>query len=436
VGAEWLYERTAAILADDMGLGKTLQAITALRRLVHNGSVRWAIVVCPRTLVTVWEDELARWAPELARLRIIPRGSARGEVWRSLLGRVHVGITNYEQLRGTPDTLASRGVDVLIADEAHRIRNLRAQVTQGLKGVRRERLWALTGTPIERDAEDLATLLSLLDARRFAASDARLPASVLRSRARNWLLRRRKADVLDQLPAVTDTTESLDLLPEQRAAYLDVLRGSSADPRTGDDLLKIINALRQVCDYDPNTGRSAKIDRILEILEGVANLGEKAVVFSTFLEPLRLLATATSQHHPRLKVLLLTGDMGGTDREATLNEFKDNSEVLALLASSRVAGEGLSLTEANHVLFLNQWWNPSSNAQARDRVVRIGQRRGVRVYRFVSRGTIEESVERILEKKQKLFDSVVDELAGRATDERALRELFRDARDMALRSTS
>jgi SNF2 family DNA or RNA helicase len=194
-------------------------------------------------------------------------------------------------------------------------------------------------------------------------------------------------------------------------------------------VLKVINELRQVCDYDPVTKRSAKLERILELLLGISQLDEKAVVFSTLLEPLRLLHDSAATKRPSLSTVMLTGEMISEARNEAIMRFKTHADVVALLASSRVAGEGLTLIEANHVLFINQWWNPSANAQARDRVVRIGQQRSVRVYRFVTRGTIEQIVEDILDRKQQLFDSVVDELAGRPGDARALRALLREARN-------
>ena len=429
-GVEWLATHRAALLADDMGLGKTLQTIAALARLTGRGTVRGALVVCPRSLIATWEDELARWAPHLSRVRVTPTASARAEGWGAVIGRVHVLITNYEQLRDPPLALLKRGVDVLICDEAHRVRNAGAQFSRGVGMVPRSWIWALSGTPMERNILDLATLLTLLDSRRFSLRDASLPTSVLRSRADPYVLRRRKEDVLDELPDLLERRETIELTTEQRDAYHRTL-ARERRARVPDDFLAILNDLRQVCDYDPDTKRSSKIARITELLLEVKEIGEKAVVFSTFLEPLALLEAALSATQPQVQSVTLTGALTADAREDAIARFRASGGVTALLASTRVAGEGLTLTEANHVFFVNEWWNPSTNLQARDRVLRIGQTKGVTVYRFVCKNTIEESVERILQRKEAEFAVLVGALSEGARIEASslpsIRRLLRDS---------
>ncbi len=424
-GAAWLQSHNRAILADDMGLGKTLQAITAIRELVHKGSCRCALVVAPRTILATWEAELTRWAPELSHLRVTPTSDHREAAWRAVVGRVHILITNYEQLRKSPAVLTDRGVDVVIADEAHRIRNLKAAVTKGIRTLNSHRFWALTGTPIERDTEDLATLLSILKPDRFSPEDSKLPATTLRSRARPFMLRRRKRDVLSELPDVIDRKETLDLAPVQRRAYDAKKRQSRKALERPAEALQLINELRTICDYAPDKRTSAKLERITEHLVDIRDSGEKAVVFSAFLEPLRVLQRDLGRAGISLKNEMVTGAMQINEREAALQRFKDDDDVVALLASMRATSEGLTLTAANHVLFVNEWWNPSANSQARDRVVRIGQARSVWIYRFMCRDTVEETLDRILERKSELFDQIVENLAqpGPSEDSRT-RELL------------
>jgi SNF2 family DNA or RNA helicase len=408
-GVCWLTEQTVGILADDMGLGKTLQAIVAARQMISTGSARDALVVCPKTLLANWEAELEKWAPELSRVRVTPSGDKRAEAWETIVGRVHVLITNYEQLREPPDAL-SRRIPILITDEAHKVRNLEARVTRGIRRLQHDRFWALTGTPIERDPEDLATLLSTMEPARFSPADARLPAGVLRSRARPYVLRRLKSDVLDQLPDLLESLEVLELSQSQRRSYNAALAQGDSDQTSG-ALLRLINRLRTICDFDPDTGESIKADRIIEILEMVSAAGEKTVVFSYLLEPLRLLQERVSRFSTIGEAVVLDGSMTITEREAALSKFRTDLEVSALLASSRVGSEGLTLTEANHVIFFNEWWNPSANVQARDRVLRIGQQRGVRVYKFRCRNTIEDVLAKILEEKRETFEVIIDRLA-------------------------
>ena len=383
-GVHWLTQRNRGILADDMGLGKTIQAISALRLLFNTGTVQSALVVCPKSLLANWEDELSRWAPELGRVRFVPKASIRDQAWRILSTACHVVLTNYEQMRNPPDSITGRGVDIVIADEAHRIRNIGSQVAQGVGNIRTSRFWALTGTPVERDSEDLATILSILEPGMFSVSDKRLHPISLRAQARPYLLRRLKREVLDELPTVWESKQTLELLPGQRESYERTLRHLTRGANT--NILTSINELRSICDFDERTNESAKLDRIVQIIEDVATAGEKAIVFSYLLKPLDILQTRVERHIGKGSVLNLRGSMSSQEREVSIGLFRKSNNVRALLCSLRVAGEGLTLTEANHVIFVNEWWNPSSNAQARDRVVRIGQKKGVRIYKFKCKG--------------------------------------------------
>ena len=407
-GVDWLLEHRGGILADDMGLGKTVQVVSALRILFNRGEIRTAIVVGPKALIPTWEREFEKWAPELGVAVLTPPRSIREDAWCAVAGRRHVLLTNYEHLRTPPDELKRHPPEVLVADEAHRVRRPGARITSGIVQLRPERFWALSGTPLERNIEDMATLLSLVAPSQFSPNDARLHPSSLRSRARQFVLRRRKSEVLDQLPPVRDTTEVLDLSVGQERAYRKAIRDRAGDP--GDELA-LLTRLLSICDLDPESRNSGKLERILSLLSAICSDGEKAVVFSHRLDPLRELETRLTADHGKGSGLLLVGEMDAEARERTLDRFRNDEASFVLLASTRIGGEGLTLTEANHVFLINQWWNPSASDQARDRVVRIGQRRSVRVYRFCCRGTLEEDLERILERKRDLFDDMVDRLA-------------------------
>ena len=409
-GVKWLINRSGGILADDMGLGKTVQVISAIRLLFNRAKLRTALVICPKGLIATWEREFSRWAPELGVAVLTPPARLREDAWKTVARRRHVLLTNYEQLRTPPEILRRTPPDLIVTDEAHRLRRPGAQVTSGVFELRPKRFWALTGTPLERDLEDMATLLSLVAPNRFAPTDAKLHPSSLRSRAKPYVLRRRKKEVLQELPSVLDTTETLDLSEAQERTY----RAAVNEYRRADEKgieLALLTKLQMLCDIDPDSRESCKVDRILYLLGRIREQGEKAVVFSYRLEPLRELHTRIAKRWGRESVELLLGEMDSDERNRAVTHFRDDEQVLALLASSRVGGEGLTLVEANHVFLFNQWWNPSANDQARDRVVRIGQHRKVRIYRFCCRGTIEEALERILETKRELFNNVVENLA-------------------------
>ena len=417
-GVDWLVGRRGGILADDMGLGKTVQVITAMRLLFNRAEIRTALVLCPKSLVANWERELGHWAPELAAAIMVPPARIREEAWAAVAGRRHVLLTNYEQLRDPPGILLRAPPDLIVADEAHRLRNYGSRATAGAFRLRPSRFWAITGTPLERDLEDFATLLSLVAPESFAPSDARQHPSSLRSQSRAFVLRRRKQDVLSDLPPVRDVTETLDLLDVQATAYRATVRGYRRGGNGGKgEELALLTRLQALCDMESERRASSKLDRVVALLEGIRENGEQAVVFSYRLDPLRELQWRITESWGRNAAELLLGAMDARERDYAVARFRRNERTLALLASSRVGSEGLTLVEANHVFLINQWWNPSANDQARDRVVRIGQRRPVSIYRFCCRGTIEEALAKILKSKRELFDTAIDRLA---TDDAAL----------------
>ena len=409
-GVKWLRSIRGGILADDMGLGKTVQAISAIRMLFHHGDIRSALVMCPRGLIATWEGEIERWAPELGVAVVVPPARIREDAWAAVAGRRHVLLTNYEQLRHVPHALVRNPPDLVIADEAHRLKNRQTQAAKGGSRLAPKRFWALSGTPLERDLEDLATLLALVAPSAFAPSDSKLHPSSLRSRAVDYVLRRRKADVLDELPPVLDNTERLELTEDQRRTYENEMAQHARHGNSGDELA-LLSRLQTVCDMEPETRQSSKIDRIVELLGGIRKQGEKAVVFSYRLDPLKELQRRITSQWGTQASCLLVGAMDIEHRSAVVRRFRKDSSIMVLLASSRIGGEGLTLIEANHVFLFNQWWNPSANDQARDRVVRIGQRRKVRVYRFCCRATVEETIGMILQTKRALFADTVEKLA-------------------------
>ena len=404
-GVNWLRSRQAAILADDMGLGKTLQAIAAFELLHRAGKVENALVVCPKSLIGVWEAELRLWAPRLCNVALYTPVS--GSIWNSVATQCHVGITNYEAIRSSGPSTGM--FDVLILDEVHRLKNSSSLNYQACYNLEPKVTWGLSGTPLENKPGDLTAILHLLDRKRIAPSEERLPLVSLRSLARGHVLRRDKTALSEELSQVTDKLDLVALAPEQKEAYETVLKDAKSYSTAG-GWIATFNRLRAICDYDPETEASSKVDRALVILQSVAQLGEKAVVFSWRLDPLRLLGDRLAGQCGRSSFKVITGETSAAERSSIVSMFQTSEEPRFLLCSMRATSEGLTLTAANHVVFLNEWWNPAVNAQARDRVNRIGQGKDVVVYRLRTLGTVESELARILEAKSELFDEVINRL--------------------------
>jgi len=412
-GTQWLLENDRALLGDDMGLGKTVQAISALRCLFNDGLVNTALIVTPSMLCRNWSDELSRWAPELSQVKLSPTARQKDEVWSALVGRVHIILSNYEHFRDVPEILKNRGIDLLIFDEAHHVRNHNSQVTQGVRDIKSDYLWALSGTPLERDAEDIVTLLTLLDPGRYSRTLLRLPIRSIRARLNKHLLRRKKSEVLDDLPAMEEKRIDLELSDIQKVAYNDAV----AEARTcssDDARLALFTRLRTTCDYvrREENGKtewfSSKADRIMELVRDISDSGDKAVVFSHLLEPLELLRDSLRSEGMLDISEIIIGEMSEDQRSKSLDSFKNDLNKKLLLCSSRLGGEGLNLTHANHVIYFNEWWNPSFNRQVRDRVLRIGQTKPVYTYKFRCKGTIEVLFDQILDGKEVIERDLID----------------------------
>ncbi len=403
-GVSRLLRARRLLLADDMGLGKTLQVVATLKKLLESGRADRVLVVAPTSLLTNWAVECLKWAPEIS-VRVGGGATARATI-RECWNYAHVLVTNYEQLRSVPRPLTTKMPHIVVLDEAHRVRSWENQAVRGIRSLKPEYMWALTGTPLEKGRIDLVGLMSLLVPGAFRRRDERLPPWLLRAKIRPHTLRREKQHVLAELPPITYRLEHVNLSEGQRRRYDRVRRLAHA----AENPVVLFGQLRTLCDYDPQSGESGKLDRVVELLEDIVRAGERAIVFSYLLEPLRLLKERLEGRSLPF-CGIYEGQLTSAARERMIEAFRALHGGGALLASLRAAGEGLTLTEAQHVVLVNRWWNPSSNAQAVDRVHRIGQQRPVTVYYLQTTETIEERLSELLADKERVFDETVAALA-------------------------
>ncbi len=416
-GVRALLANDRLLLADDMGLGKTVQAVAALRILRVRGEVGSCLVAAPASLLDQWRRELAKWAPELSAIIIRGGTTDRDWQWRA---DVDVTLISYDTLRADSGShprasLRRKTWDVVIADEAQRIKN-RNDTSDALKGLRRRRSWALTGTPIENHEEELASILEFVDHDDTGSVRRYYPGVRLQARHRELQVRRKKAEVLADLPPKRTTKVTIELTSRQRNSYdkaeregIVYLRSLGAEVGI-EHVLSLITRLKQICNADPKTGESSKLSDIRERLEQLATQGHKALVFSQYTNDTSGVG-AVAEYLREFKPLTFTGDMTVYEREAVIQRFKASSEHRALVLSLRAGGLGLNLQEASYVFHLDRWWNPAVETQAEDRSHRMGQPVKVNVIKYSCTGTIEQRIDVILERKQKLFDELVDDVS-------------------------
>lgn len=406
-GVAALVDRPALLLADDMGLGKTVQAAAALRVLWLTGRLRRGLVVAPVSLLMQWRRELAAWAPELEVILVRGPAGERRRLWR-VEAAVH--LAGYETIRGDRPPLEATW-DVLILDEASRIKNPYAAISTACKRLKAHRRWAMTGTPLENCEGDVISILRFLDP--DGPPLAEQAPALLRARLAATQLRRRKSEVLPELPPKQVIELPLELTGGQRQAY-DRLHteGRLALSRLGDALqvstiLEWILRLKQLCNHDPVSGGAVKMDDLAWRLRQISAAGHRALVFSQFVDA-RFGIAQLERRLADLDPLCYSGQLSPRERERVAEQFRRDERHRVLLLSLRAGGLGLNLQVASYVFHLDRWWNPATENQAEDRAHRLGQHQPVTVYRYLCLETIEHRIDELIRAKRMLFDDLIE----------------------------
>ena len=415
-GIAYLFSSQFAILADEMGLGKTMQAITTIRLLIRTGEIRTVLLICPKPLLTNWQREFETWAPEITVKPI--DGSPLRRKWLWQLPGIPVRLANYEVLSRdreffdpTEEGESAPVFDLVILDESQRIKNKCNATSEAAKSIHRRRNWALTGTPVENSAEDLVGIFEFLSPG-FLQSG--LKPTEISKIVGDHILRRTKDKVLTQLPPKMLRDALLELTPEQSETYRiaeedGVLRLSEAgDEVTIPQVFELILRLKQICNFDPATGESAKLQQLLADMEEVAQSGHKAIVFSQWVDTLYRLKGplerfGTTEYH---------GKIPSNKRDEMIRTFREDKDIHVILMSYGAGAVGLNLQFAGYVFLFDRWWNPAVEDQAINRAHRIGASGPVTVTRFISTNTVEERINRTLEEKRDLAECILSGAQG------------------------
>lgn len=420
-----------AVLADDMGLGKTLQALAWIAHLAETDAMGGpTLVVCPASVMHHWAREAKRFTPGL-RVMVLESGRERAEL-RSRVPQQDIVITNYALLRQDIEFWRELPLRAVILDEAQQIKNPSAAVTRAALELRARHRVALTGTPLENRALDLWSIVSFvhpgfLGTRNSFSTRFDQPESpphrrrLLAARLRPLLLRRLKGQVAQELPPRVEERIDCALTPGQRRLYLSELGRARAflgtllaDPqgleRNRMPVLATLTRLRQICCHPTLAGGrdglgSGKFETLFELLEPLLAEGHKVLLFSQFVECLKLIETEFEQRN--VPYHMLTGQT--TRREKVVSAFTEDPKPCVFLLSLRAGGLGLNLTAASYVVLFDPWWNPAIEAQAIDRTHRIGQTRTVIAYKLLTEGTVEERIWELQQRKSALAKDLLGE---------------------------
>lgn len=427
-GALFLACRGRSILGDDMGLGKTVQTLGAVELLARERGVRKVLVVAPASVKYQWETEIKKFTDR--PVQVIEGGVH--ERRDQYAAETFYKLVNYEQVVRDQEVINEWKPDLIVLDEAQRIKNWEAKTSREVKKLRSRYAVVLTGTPLENKLEELYSIVQFVDERRFGPAfqflhDHRVldengnlkgyrNLDRIRERLEPVFLRRTRGEVLAQLPPRTDNTVFVELTEAQRDHYEDqrialarVLQKNYLTDLDRKRILASVANMRMVCDslflLDKQSRVSPKLDEFAELVAGITTENHKAVVFSQW--ETMILETAKVLDALGVGYAVLTGALPGKERKEALERFKSDPACKVFL-STDAGGTGLNLQAADTVVNLELPWNPAVLEQRIARVHRMGQDRPVRVVNFVTRGTIEERVLRTVEAKQSLFAGIFE----------------------------
>ena len=407
--------RLGCCLADDMGLGKTVQLLGLMLREASQGA---ALVVCPASLCRTWKKEAASFAPSL-RVQILPVNNREEVIAQA--GPGDVILCSYGVIHTEANLFSAKEWHIIILDEAQAIKNNTTRRAHSVKKLKAEIRIASTGTPVENSLMDLWSIFDFLDPgllgnqkgfeNLFCRDDGNLP--LLKKLTSPLIMRRKKEDVLDDLPEKTEIVLSVDLSEKERTEYellrQDALASLAQGEKSKIAILAQLTRLRRFCcdhsliwsDFPPGT----KLQRILELAEELKKNGHRALIFSQYVAFLQLIRKSFEECG--FSCQYLDGETPLAARQKSVEDFQQGEGDFFLI-SLKAGGTGLTLTAANYVILADPWWNPAVEAQAADRVHRIGQKEPVTVYRIIASDTVEEKIVALHETKRSISEDVLE----------------------------
>ena len=426
-GIQWLqmlhHYGFGGILADDMGLGKTLQAIAFLSsQLQENSRV---LILAPSGLIYNWADEFQKFAPNLDVVVVHGLKPYR----ETILAEKHqIYVTSYATFRQDSEIYQDLSFDFLFLDEAQVMKNAQTKIAKTLRKFVVPSVFALSGTPIENNIGELWSIFQIVLPGLLPAKKdfMKLPAERVAQFIKPFVMRRKKEEVLTELPDLIEVVYKNELEDQQKAIYLAQLQ--QMQERLGQvtniefqrnrvEILTGLMRLRQICDtpalfMEDYKGDSGKLDSLRDLLSQIAEGNHRVLIFSQF----RGMLDRIEDELPQLGLtsFKITGSTPSQERQEMTKAFNQGERDVFLI-SLKAGGVGLNLTGADTVILVDLWWNPAVESQAIGRAHRMGQEQAVEVYRLVTRGTIEEKIQELQEQKRNLVSEVLDGTESRGS---------------------
>lgn len=436
-GVKWLYTLykcdLGGILADEMGLGKSIQTIMFIKLILKEKPDAKIMIVVPTALVYNWKKEFDLFGKELKYITVADNKEKRKEIIKDF-NKYNIFITSYGLIRNDNDEYEDKEFELCVIDEAQKIKNYQAGMTKEIKKIKARTKIALTGTPLENSVMELWSIFDFImpgylnSVKKFReyygikdvdeASLERL--SRLNYQIKPFILRRKKKDVTKDLPDKIENTIYLELPDYQKALYLKVLRESKEEmeelimtqgfKKARFKILQLLMKLRQIC-IDPTIlysnykKESIKFEKLIEVVQDYVSEGHKILIFSSFKKVIDKVKVMFNKE--KITSYTIAGDVKSKTRMELVEKFnKDDTNCFLITLGS--GGTGLNLTSADVVIHLDIWWNPQVENQATDRAHRIGQKNKVTVIKMVTKGTIEERIIELQNKKKILSDNLIE----------------------------
>lgn len=452
-GVKWLYTLAktgfGGILADEMGLGKTIQVIYYIKQMLKDNENNKFLIVVPTSLAYNWDHEFDSFGSNIKRKICVGNKDKRTKILRNL-NDTNVIITTYGLLREDEELYNNLNFNTMVIDEAQNIKNNMAGITKVVKKVNAETKFALTGTPLENSILELWSIFDFIMPGYLASltkfqskykikdfdEDSEILIKGLSKQINPFILRRKKQDVVKELPDKLINDIYIELKDEQKKLYVAELERVKEEMEKIIEtegmnkarflILQLLTKLRQICIdpsivYDNYKDGSNKLEQLESIVNEYIKNNHKILIFSSFKTALNIVKEKLNK--AKIKTYMIDGSVPAKDRIEMVDNFNNNDGVKVFLIMLKSGGTGLNLATADVVIHLDLWWNPQAENQATDRAHRIGQKNTVEVIHLITKGTIEEKILELQNKKRILSDKLID---GEIRDKNILSELTKE----------